>query len=162
MLYSPQHKLFWYEASSGFIWYVRLRNARYKNIELPYMGWFFDGQKPSMGVIRRWEDICEICTTFREISLNGSQCDFHCVFLKDHAIRNTRLWFMYVWSFVKTHFLRWHVLANTLLTNCSSQPSLVHWLSSSIFPCLFVCPSFRPSRYGNIRPNLQFCQYIQE
>ena len=22
---------------------------------------------------------------------------------------------------------------------CSSQPSLVHWLSSSIFPCLVVC-----------------------
>ena len=33
-------------------------------------------------------------------------------------------------------------------TFCSSQPSMVHWLSSSIFPfCrLFVCLS----RYGNI------------
>ena len=28
----------------------------------------------------------------------------------------------------------------------------MHWLSSSIFPCSFV----RPSRYGNIRPNLHF------
>ena len=25
--------------------------------------------------------------------------------------------------------------------NCSSQPSMVHWLSSSIFPCLFVRPA---------------------
>ena len=33
---------------------------------------------------------------------------------------------------------------------CSSQPSMVHWLSSPIFP--FVCPS----RYGNILPNLHF------
>ena len=28
---------------------------------------------------------------------------------------------------------------------CSSQPSIVHWLSSSIFPCLFVCLFVRPS-----------------
>ena len=29
---------------------------------------------------------------------------------------------------------------------CSSQPSRVHWLSSSIFPfCLFVCSSVRPA-----------------
>ena len=41
--------------------------------------------------------------------------------------------------------------------NCSSQPSIVHWLSGSIFPCLF----FRPSCYGDIRPNLHFFQYIQ-
>ena len=33
---------------------------------------------------------------------------------------------------------------------CSSQPSMVHWLSSPIFPCSFV----RLSRYGNTRPNL--------
>ena len=33
---------------------------------------------------------------------------------------------------------------------CSSQPSIVHWLSSSIFPCLVGCLS----RYGNTRPNL--------
>ena len=30
-------------------------------------------------------------------------------------------------------------------SNCSSQPSMVHWLSSSIFPCLVVrsvgCPA---------------------
>ena len=25
-------------------------------------------------------------------------------------------------------------------SNCSSQPSMVHWLSSSIFPLLFVVP----------------------
>ena len=31
---------------------------------------------------------------------------------------------------------------------CSSQPSMVHWLSSPIFP--FVCSS----RHGNTRPNL--------
>ena len=35
---------------------------------------------------------------------------------------------------------------------CSSQPSMVQWLSSSIFP---FCRR-RPSRYGNIRPNLHF------
>ena len=35
-------------------------------------------------------------------------------------------------------------------SNCSSQPSMVHWLSSSIFPFLFV----RPSRHGDISPNL--------
>ena len=33
---------------------------------------------------------------------------------------------------------------------CSSQPSMVHWLSSSIFPCLFGCSS----RYGDTGPNL--------
>ena len=33
-----------------------------------------------------------------------------------------------------------------MLTFCSSQPSMVHWLSSSIFPfCLFVCSSVRPA-----------------
>ena len=31
---------------------------------------------------------------------------------------------------------------------CSSQPSIVHWLSSSIFPCSSL------SRYGDIRINL--------
>ena len=35
-------------------------------------------------------------------------------------------------------------------TSCSSQPSMVHWLSSPIFPCSFV----RLSRYGDTRPNL--------
>ena len=34
--------------------------------------------------------------------------------------------------------------------NCSSQPSMVHWLSSSIFPCLVVWLS----RYGNTLQNL--------
>ena len=34
---------------------------------------------------------------------------------------------------------------------CSSQPSMVHWLSSPIFPCSVVWLS---SRYGNTRPNL--------
>ena len=48
--------------------------------------------------------------------------------------------------------------SKTQTSYCSFQPSMVHWLSSSIFPCLFVCLS---SRYGNIRPNLHFFQYIQ-
>ena len=40
---------------------------------------------------------------------------------------------------------------------CSSKPSMVHWLTNSIFPCLlFVCLS----RYGNIRSNIHFFQYI--
>ena len=60
-------------------------------------------------------------------------------------------------------FLLAGVIPPNLISNCSSQPSIVHWLSSSIFPCLFVClsvsPSVRPSRYGNIRPNLHFFQY---
>ena len=34
---------------------------------------------------------------------------------------------------------------------------MVHWLSSSIFPC----SSVRPSRYGDIRPSLHFFQYTQ-
>ena len=38
--------------------------------------------------------------------------------------------------------------------NCSSQPSLVHWLSSHIFPCSL---SSSLSRYGNTRPNLTSC-----
>ena len=33
---------------------------------------------------------------------------------------------------------------------CSSQPSLVHWLSSSIFPCSFVRLSVRLPHYGDI------------
>ena len=37
----------------------------------------------------------------------------------------------------------------SLLFYCSSQPSMVHWLSSPIFP-------FCSSRHGDIRPNLQF------
>ena len=46
------------------------------------------------------------------------------------------------------------LFSTEISTNCSSQPSIVQWLSSSIFPfcSLFV----RPSRYGNIRPNLHF------
>ena len=44
------------------------------------------------------------------------------------------------------------------LSNCSSQPSMVHWLSSSIFPSsAFVCSS----RFGDIRPNLHYFQYVQ-
>ena len=35
----------------------------------------------------------------------------------------------------------------------SSQPSMVHWLSSSIFA---YWSSVRPSRYGNIRTSLHF------
>ena len=41
------------------------------------------------------------------------------------------------------------LLLTTTRSYCSSQPSMVQWLSSSIFPCL-------SSRYGNIRPNLHF------
>ena len=48
---------------------------------------------------------------------------------------------------------------NTIIIKyCSSQPSLVHWLSSSIFPCSVVRSL---SRYGNIRPNIHFFQYVQ-
>ena len=35
---------------------------------------------------------------------------------------------------------------------CSSQPSMIHWLSSPIFPCLLFVRSL--SRYGNTRLNL--------
>ena len=35
---------------------------------------------------------------------------------------------------------------------------LANWLSSSVFPCLFVRLL---SRYGNITPNLHFFQFIQ-
>ena len=44
-----------------------------------------------------------------------------------------------------------HSASQSKWVNCSSQPSIVHWLSSSIFP--FVC---RLSRYGDILPNLHF------
>ena len=47
-----------------------------------------------------------------------------------------------------------HKLCKLCKQYCSSQPSMVHWLSSSIFP--FCRPSVRPSRYGDIRPNLHF------
>ena len=48
---------------------------------------------------------------------------------------------------------------NRCLCSCSSQPSIVQWLSSPIFP---FCLSFvRPSRYGDIRPILHFFQYVQ-
>ena len=30
------------------------------------------------------------------------------------------------------------IIISNLYCNCSSQPSMVHWLSSSIFPCLVV------------------------
>ena len=40
-----------------------------------------------------------------------------------------------------------------LLVYCSSQPSMVHWLSSCIFPC-------SSSRYGDIRPNLHIFNFI--
>ena len=43
--------------------------------------------------------------------------------------------------------------ASHILGDCSSQPSMVHWLSSSIFPF--------SSRYGDIRINLHIFQYIQ-
>ena len=39
----------------------------------------------------------------------------------------------------------------------SSQPSMVNWLSSPTFPCLFVCLS----RYGNTWPNLHFSTKYQ-
>ena len=38
--------------------------------------------------------------------------------------------------------------------SCSSQPSMVHWLSSPIFPCSVVWLFGCLSRYGNIRLNL--------
>ena len=45
----------------------------------------------------------------------------------------------------------WGRLVAMLIHNCSSQTSIVHWLSSPIFPCLVGC---RPSRYGDTHPNL--------
>ena len=42
---------------------------------------------------------------------------------------------------------------STPMTYCPSQHSMVHWLRSSIFPCLsFVCSR----RYGNTRPIFTF------
>ena len=45
---------------------------------------------------------------------------------------------------------QWHMCLHIYyymfrVLNCSSQPSMVHWLSSSIFPCSFVRPSVRPA-----------------
>ena len=37
---------------------------------------------------------------------------------------------------------------------CASQPSMVHWLSSSIFPCSVGCLVVWLSRYGNTLQNL--------
>ena len=34
-----------------------------------------------------------------------------------------------------------HVVFIEMLDYCSYQPSMVHWLSSPIFPCLFSCPA---------------------
>ena len=42
----------------------------------------------------------------------------------------------------------------------SSRPSMVYWLSSSIFPCSFVVRCLL-SCYGNTRPNLHLLRYIQ-
>ena len=61
-----------------------------------------------------------------------------------------------------THNCNWTIIVffftiSPSYSICSSQPSMVHWLSSSIFPCWLVV---RSSRYGNIRPNLHFFQYI--
>ena len=47
-------------------------------------------------------------------------------------------------------------IANTSRIYCSSQPSMVHWLSSSIFPCLVVPPWWHPNFYLPQPPN----QYI--
>ena len=38
------------------------------------------------------------------------------------------------------------------LVYCSSQPSMVHWLSSSIFPCLFVRPAIVTSDQISLLP----------
>ena len=42
-------------------------------------------------------------------------------------------------------FLLAGVIPPNLISNCSSQPSIVHWLSSSIFPCLVVRLVVRPA-----------------
>ena len=54
----------------------------------------------------------------------------------------------------RSYFLGWWgllILFNRLQENCSSQPSMVQWLISPIFPCL--------SRCGNTWPNLHFNIY---
>ena len=42
--------------------------------------------------------------------------------------------------FSSLHFLQKSFLFNWFGQNCSSQPSMVHWLSSSIFPCSSFVP----------------------
>ena len=39
--------------------------------------------------------------------------------------------------------------------NCSPQPSMVKWLSSPIFPCLFVCPAMVTSPPPPPSPSLE-------
>ena len=42
-------------------------------------------------------------------------------------------------------YWKWQLHEIQVWIHCSSQPSMVHWLSSSIFPCSFVRPSVRPA-----------------
>ena len=42
-----------------------------------------------------------------------------------------------------------------------SRPWSIGWVALSFLIRLFVCLFVRPSRYGNIRPNLHFFQYIR-
>ena len=65
----------------------------------------------------------------------------------------TVVYMMHIPGILSEAFLK-SCLNPVLKKYCSSQPSMVHWLSSSIFPCLFGCLS----RYGDTGPNLtSFC-----
>ena len=67
-------------------------------------------------------------------------------------VQNSNLIYRYISALVVFHFdvnFAFTTLFQLLRAgrkNCSSQPSMFHWLSSPIFPFLFVCPS----RYGDI------------
>ena len=60
--------------------------------------------------------------------------------------RKCSLWIVYF----KFCLLWFHIKLFVNFANCSSQPSMVHWLSSPIFPFLVV----QLSRHGDTRPNL--------
>ena len=49
--------------------------------------------------------------------------------------RKCSLWIVYF----KFCLLWFHIMLFVNFANCSSQPSMVHWLSSPIFPCSVVC-----------------------
>ena len=42
---------------------------------------------------------------------------------------------------------------------CKTQPSSIHWLSSTIFPCSSVRPSVRTSRIGDISTYLHYMMF---
>ena len=50
-------------------------------------------------------------------------------------------------------------IQNNCLSNCSSQPSMVHWLSSSIFPC--CCRRRRPAMVTSVQISLLVAPHPQ-